>query len=215
MEATRLTCAVGIGETKLQAKTATGFAKPGGVAMLTRASWIETMGDRPVTAVWGIGDRTARRLADAGVHTVVELARADHAELARRFGPRIGPHLRVLALGGDDAPVTAAPHVARSRSREVTFEHDVADPDEIAEHVRRLAVEVTELVVADGRRVTHVAVKLRTSAFFTRSKISKLAAPTTDPDEVATMAAVVLDRFANTRAVRLLGVRVMLEIPDG
>ena len=166
------------------------------------------MGDRPVTAVWGIGDRTARRLADAGVHTVVELARADHAELARRFGPRIGPHLRVLALGGDDAPVTAAPHVARSRSREVTFEHDLADPDEIAEHVRRLAVEVTELVVADGRRVTHVAVKLRTSAFFTRSKISKLAAPTTDPDEVATMAAVVLDRFANTRAVRLLGVRV-------
>ena len=215
LEATRLTCAVGIGETKLQAKTATGFAKPGGVAMLTRASWIETMGDRPVTAVWGIGERTARRLADAGVHTVVELARADHAELARRFGPRIGPHLRVLALGGDDAPVIDAPHVARSRSREVTFEHDLTDPDEIAEHVRRLAVEVTELVVADGRRVTHVAVKLRTSTFFTRSKISKLAAPTTDPDEVATMAAVVLDRFANTRPMRLLGVRVMLEIPTG
>ena len=30
--ATRLSCAVGIGETRLQAKTATGFAKPGGVA---------------------------------------------------------------------------------------------------------------------------------------------------------------------------------------
>ena len=33
---TRLSCAVGIGETRLQAKTATGFAKPGGVARLTR-----------------------------------------------------------------------------------------------------------------------------------------------------------------------------------
>ena len=63
--------------------------------------------------------------------------------------------------------------------------------------------------------MTHVAVKLRTAAFFTRSKISKLPAPTTDPDEVAAMAAVVLDRFANTRPVRLLGVRVVLEIPDG
>ena len=75
---TGLTCAVGIGETKLQAKTATGFAKPGGVARLTRRTWIETMGDRPVTALSGIGGRTASRLADSGIHTVVELARSDH-----------------------------------------------------------------------------------------------------------------------------------------
>ena len=39
-DATDLSCAVGIGETKLQAKTATGFAKPGGVARLTRADWL-------------------------------------------------------------------------------------------------------------------------------------------------------------------------------
>src|ERR1700710_2709886 len=32
---TGLSCAVGIGETRLTAKTATGFAKPGGVARLT------------------------------------------------------------------------------------------------------------------------------------------------------------------------------------
>ena len=45
--------------------------------------------------------------------------------------------------------------------------------------------EVTESVVAEGRRVTHVAVKVRTATFFTRTKISKLPEPTTDPDEVA------------------------------
>ncbi len=89
--ATRLSCAVGIGETRLQAKTATGFAKPGGVARLTRATWLPTMGDRPVTAIWGIGDRTARRLAEAGVHTVHDLAWADHEDLARRFGPAHRP----------------------------------------------------------------------------------------------------------------------------
>ena len=82
-----MTCAVGIGETKLQAKTATGFAKPGGVARLTRQTWIETMGDRPVTALSGIGGRTASRLADSGIHTVMELARADHRQLAQQFGP--------------------------------------------------------------------------------------------------------------------------------
>ena len=210
---TRLSCAVGIGETKLQAKTATGFAKPGGVARLTRATWIETMGDRPVTSVWGIGARTAQRLEEAGVRTVVELARADHDDLARRFGPAIGPHLRILGLGGDDSPVVDAPYVARSRSKEETFTRDVRDPAEIAEHVRRLAVDVTGSVVAEGRRVTHVAVKVRTATFFTRTKISKLPAPTTDPVVVAAMASTVLDRFAIDRPVRLLGVRVVLELP--
>jgi DNA polymerase-4 len=68
-------------------------------------------------------------------------------------------------------------------------------------------------VVADGRRVTHVAVKVRTSNFFTRTKISKLPASTIDPNDVATMAMAVLARFGELRPVRLLGVRVVLELP--
>lgn len=64
---TGLTCAVGIGETRIQAKTATGFAKPGGIARLTSGTWLPTMGDQPVTALSGIGARTAARLAEAGI----------------------------------------------------------------------------------------------------------------------------------------------------
>lgn len=210
---TGLSCAVGIGETRLQAKTATGFAKPGGVARLTRRAWIETMGPRPVTAIWGIGERTANRLGDLGIHTVLDLAKADHHELAQQFGPTIGPHLRVLGLGGGDAPIVDEPYVARSRSREVTFEHDLDDRRAIDDQVTRLATEVTESVVAEGRRVTHVAVKVRTATFFTRTKISKLPEPTTDPAEVTRVAAIVVGRFELTRPVRLLGVRVVLELP--
>jgi DNA polymerase IV len=210
---TGLSCAVGIGESKLQAKTATGFAKPGGVARLTRREWIPTMGDRRVTAIWGIGNRIAARLGDLGIETVEQLARADHEVLARAFGPTIGPSLRVYGLGGDDSPVADEPVLAKGRSREETFTRDLAAADEIRHQVARLAREVTESVVAEGRRVTHVSVKVRTATFFTRSKISKLAEPTTDPAEVARMAGVVLDRFELTRPVRLLGVRVVLEPP--
>ena len=74
--------------------------------------------------------------------------------------------------------------MARGRSRETTFTRDVADPAELDAHLVRLATEVTESVVAEGRAVTHVAVKVRTASFFTRTKISKLPAPTTDPAEV-------------------------------
>ena len=214
LERTRLSCAVGIGESKLQAKTATGFAKPGGVARLTRREWIATMGARPVTALWGIGARTAARLGALGIHTVEQLARADHHELARHFGPTIGPHLRVLGLGGDDAPVVDEPRVAKSRGKEVTFTSDVVGDDAIADHVRRLAEAVAAEVAADGRRITHVAVKVRTASFWTRSKIAKLPdGPTIDPTVVAAGAAVVLARFELRAPVRLLGVRVVLEPP--
>ncbi|MGQ0618122.1 MAG: DNA polymerase IV [Acidimicrobiia bacterium] len=212
---TGLRCAVGIGETKLQAKTATGFAKPGGIARLTRRSWIEIMGERPVTAISGIGERTARRLGECGIGTVAELAAADHHELARRFGPTTGPYLKLLGLGGGDSPVVDEPHVPRSRSREVTFERDLTRRADMDQQIARLATAVTESVVAEGRRVTHAAVKVRTATFFTRTKISKLPEPTTDPAEVARAALVVLDRFELSRPVRLLGVRVVLEPPVG
>jgi DNA polymerase-4 len=171
------------------------------------------MGDKPVTALSGIGGRTASRLAGSGIQTVAELAGADHRQLAQQFGPTIGPYLKILGLGGDDSPVVDEPHVPRSRSREVTFEHDLTSRAEIDGHVARLGAEVTESVIAEGRRVTHVAVKVRTATFFTRTKISKLPQPTTDPAEVARTALVVLGRFELTRPVRLLGVRVMLEPP--
>ena len=211
---TQLSCAVGIGETKLQAKTATGFAKPGGISRLTWETWLPTMGHRPVTAVWGIGDRTADRLSALGITTVAELAAADHTELAKWFGPTIGPHLRMLGLGAGGGPVTDAPQVAKGRSREETFRHDLTRPEDIDAHVARLATEVTESVVAEGRRVTHVALKVRSAAFFTRTKISKLPEPTSDPAEVVRVARLVLARFQLDRPVRLLGVRVVLAPPD-
>jgi DNA polymerase-4 len=207
-----LSCAVGIGETRLQAKTATGFAKPGGIARLTRATWLATMGDKPVTALWGIGARTAARLAETGIRTINELAQTDHHDLAARFGPTIGPNLRLLAIGGHVAPIEAQPHVPRSRSREMTYERDLTDRSEIETNVGALAIEVTESVVAEGRRVTHVAVKVRTSTFFTRSRIRKLRESTIDSAVVATMACDMLDLFDLHRPIRLLGVRVVLEL---
>ena len=89
----------------------------------------------------------------------------------------------------------------------------MADSAELDRHLVRLANEVTASVVAEGRTVTHVAVKVRTASFYTRTKISKLPAPTTDAADVVRAARLVLGRFELTRAVRLLGVRVVLAVP--
>jgi DNA polymerase-4 len=147
------------------------------------------------------------------IHTVRQLAFADTDALARAFGPRIGPSLRVSGLGGDEAPIVTTPRRAKGRSREETFERDLVDPEVVLGELDRLATEVTQAVVADGRQVTHVGVKVRTASFFTRSKVGKLRdGPTTDPGVVAEKAREVFERFDDLRGpIRLLGVRVVLD----
>ncbi len=210
---TGLSCSVGIGDSKQRAKIATGFAKPAGVYRLTAANWMQVMGDRPTDALWGIGPKTAKRLAESDITTVAQLAAADPDDLAEQFGPRTGPWFRVLALGGGDTRVVDEPWVARSRSRETTFPQDLTERAAIDEELARLAEDLARDVVSAGRLVARVAVKVRFSSFFTRTRITTLPTPTTDPAVVRRAALLVLDRFELDRPVRLLGVRVELAPP--
>jgi DNA polymerase-4 len=205
---TGLACSIGIGETRQRAKLATGFAKPGGIYRLDEANWMPVMAQRPTEALWGIGTRIARSLAELDLHTVAELAAAHPDVLAARFGPTNGPRLRELALGGTRSELVTTPREPRSRSHQTTFPEDLTDHAEIHQRLARLAEETATEVLAAGRSVARVAVTVRTASFWTRTRSRTLPAPTRDSADVVRAALVVLDRFPLTRPVRLLAVRV-------
>lgn len=208
-----LSCSVGISDNKARAKVATGFAKPGGIFRLTDANWMSVMGERPVDALWGVGPKTAKKLSALGISTVRQLAGADAELLTSTFGPRTGLGLLVLANGGGDADISVEPWVPRSRSHVVTFSRDLTDRDEIRSAVTELARMTLSEVVAESRVVTRVAVTVRTATFFTRTKVRKLDEPTVDADVVVAAALRVLDLFDPEHPVRLLGVRLELQMP--
>jgi DNA polymerase-4 len=220
LAATGLSCGVGIGRNKLQAKTATGFGKPGGIVRITGQTWFERMGELPPDALWGIGSRTAKKLAEMGISTVRMLAEADDAVLAARFGPTIGPWIGRTGRGLDPSPVVGDPHVARSRSREVTFQENLTDWDAVRQRCAEVARLVAADVADDGRLVARVGVKLRWAPFLTVTSARKLPAPALDAGEIATAALGVLEVLGERRTatpwpdgrprerhVRLLGVR--------
>ncbi|MEV0825276.1 DNA polymerase IV [Nonomuraea rubra] len=211
---TRLDCSIGIGDNKHQAKLASAFAKPAGIHRLTTDNWAETMNHRPTDALWGIGARISRKLAALGLHTVAELAAADPAELARHFGPTNGPWYRYLALGKGEAEVVTTPWIARGHSRETTFPRDLTDRAELTRHLTALAEHVTQDAADAGREITRVSVKLRTTPFLTRTRQSKLPAPTTDPALVTRTALDILGRHDLTHPVRLIGVAVEYTMPE-
>lgn len=220
-----LSCAVGIGDNKLTAKLATGFAKSSGKSSadtadpvaadagmfrLTAANWTEVMAHRPTSALWGIGARIAARLADLGIVTVADLMAADRHRLAAEFGPNTGPYLWVLGHGKGDTEVRTEPRTPVGRGRSETFPKDLTERAEIDAQVARLAREVAEEMAAEGRISTRVSVTVRTNTFFTRSKQRKLPEPTADVDRIVDTALAVVDRFELDRPVRLLGVRLEL-----
>jgi DNA polymerase-4 len=207
---TRLSCSVGIGDNMLRAKLATEFAKPGagdGVFRLTASNWDEVMAHRPTSALWGIGTKTARKLADRGIHTVAELAAADPAALAADLGPALGPWYVQLGRGIGRATVEGTPWVPRSRSHETTFQENLTGWDDVRAEVATLARRVATDIGEEGRPAARVAVKVRFAPFSTYTRSATLDAPTQDAEVLAAAALDVLEKFTSRRPVRLLGVR--------
>jgi DNA polymerase-4 len=215
LEATGLHCSVGIGDNKLRAKIATDLGKPRGTFTLTEANWFAVMGERPTDALWGIGAKTARKLAGLGIRTVQELADTEAQVLADRLGPRMGPWYRRLGRGVDTSPVDASPYVPRGHGRETTFQHDLTDWAQVAQEVRRLAVHVLADVRAEGRPAVRVGLKLRYAPFETRTRSLTLPEPTLDESVVCAAAVELLGRLDDTRPVRLVGVRLEMVPPAG
>ncbi|WP_295146678.1 DNA polymerase IV [Saccharopolyspora sp.] len=211
---TGLTCSVGIGDNKLRAKLASGFAKPGsplrdetGTFRLDQHNWAPTMHQRSPEALWGIGRKTAARLAEHGLTTVGALAAADRSALAATFGPRNGPWLVALARGIDPTPVRGEPYRPRSYGREFTFQEDVRDPAELRAELARLSHLVADDLREHSCRAGRVVVKLRDSHFRTHSHGTPVDPPSADPETLTAASHRALARFTPTRPTRLIGTR--------
>lgn len=214
LDRTKLWCSIGVGDNKLRAKIASGFAKPAGVYRLTRENWSEVMGGRTVDALWGIGKKTAEKLEALGIRTVDHLAGADDEELARAFGPKTGPWLRHLGTGEDATPVTSEPYVPKARGREHTYQQDLTDAEEVRREVAKLARDVVDDLKEEGRPAVRIIVKVRFAPFFTSTHGVPLPEPTMDPDAIEAGALAALARFDLDRPVRLLGVRAEMASPQ-
>jgi DNA polymerase-4 len=103
--------------------------------------------------------------------------------------------------------VESTPYVPRSHGREVTFQRDIGDWDEVRGEVARLARLVAADIAAGQRPAARVVVKVRYVPFFTQSHGRALEAPTAAAAPIEAAALAALDQFNGRRPVRLLGVR--------
>ncbi len=205
--ATALTCSVGIGPNKLVAKVASDAEKPAGFLVLTREQACERFADAPPALVPGIGPKTAARLAALGLTTLRALATAPEQLLVERFGPNNGLELRRRARFEHDGEVSEERKVV-SESRERTFDEDVHDLAQLRDWLRQMAAQLCASLTANGRRGRTIGIKVRLDDFSTVTRAHTLSEPTSDAEQVTRVALALLDDYAPSRPVRLLGVRV-------
>jgi len=197
----------GVASNKLVAKIATEVGKPNGLISVPAGSEGQFLAPLPVAMLWGIGPKSAARLAELEIRTVGELARLSDALLGELFGDW-GMELAARARGLDDRAVEDS-YEPRSVSAEQTFAKDVSSESRL----RRCLLEMSERVGGRLRQAelagSTVRIKLRWPDFVTITRQSRLAQPTDQDQEIFGAAWLLFqDNWRRGRAVRLLGVGV-------
>lgn len=205
--ATGLTASVGIGPNKLVAKVASDAEKPHGFVVLTREEACSRFAAAPPGLVPGIGPKTAEKLERMGIATLGALAAFDSDVLAAAFGPRLGRDLQRRARFEHEGDVSSV-RIAKSESRETTFDVDVADPGEMESHILTLADQLCERLAKQERRGRTVSIKVRLDDWTTVTRARSLDRAVNDAPTVRSIALELLRAYAPPRPVRLLGVCV-------
>jgi DNA polymerase-4 len=206
-EETGLVCSVGIGPSKLVAKVASDAEKPDGFVELSAAQARERFADASPGLVPGIGPKTVARLERLGIMTLDALGATPDTRLIEWFGKRLGPHLGALARFEDERSIETV-RVAKSESRETTFDHDLRGLSELEPVLERLSAELCETLTREERRGRTIGIKLRYADFTTLTRARTLDVAVNDCATVSGVALELLRRLDPRRPVRLLGVRV-------
>ena len=199
---------VGVARTKFLAKVASAVGKPDGLLVVPPDRELEFLHPLPVERLWGVGDVTARKLHDAGLHTVRDVAEVSPRALSELLGRAAGRHLHALANVRDPRRVER-----RKRRRSIGAQHALGRRSRTPEAVDAALVALVDRVTGRLRKAERVArtVTLRLRfADFARGTRSHTLGEATDRTETVLAAARALlgaaQPLIEQRGITLVGV---------
>jgi len=222
----KLPCSLGVATNKLVAKIANNVGKagakkeassvdgasssagqpPNAITVVPPGLEAEFLAPLPCDELWGVGPKTAERLAALGIHTIGAIARWPEADMLHRFGKN-GFDLSQHARGLDNRPVVTG-RESKSISQETTFVRDVVDRAQLQRIVQEQAEEVGRTLRRKRLTATTVKLKLRWADFTTVTRQVTLAQPTDESAPLVAAAIQLLAKVWQAQAVRLIGVGV-------
>jgi len=206
---------LGIATNKLVAKIANDVGKsksksgapPNALTIVPPGKEAEFLAPLAVEMLWGVGPKTAEKLALMDVQTIGDLAKVPDHELARRFGKN-GWDLARRAKGIDKREIVTE-REAKSISQETTFPKDVSDGEILRERLSKQAQQVTKQLQKQGLTARTVKIKIRWPDFTTLTRQVTLQNSTADASVISEASTNLFNQIWKPgKFVRLLGMGV-------
>jgi DNA polymerase-4 len=210
-----LPCSLGIGSNKLVAKiandvgkaSAKGKTSPMAITIVPSGEEADFLAPLPAEMLWGVGPKTAKKLAVLKINTIGDLAAYDEINLMQRFG-KIGHDLSRRAKGIDQRPIVIQ-RDAKSISQEMTFSKDTSDGEKLRQTLAKQAQKIAKQLQRKDINARTVKIKVRWPDFSTLTRQKTLSQPTNEGEIIASAAVQLFDIVWHPgKAVRLLGVGV-------
>src|SRR5712692_4361195 len=202
---TELTASAGVSYNKFLAKLASDHRKPDGLFVITPEMGSEFVETLPIRGLHGIGPATARKMAQLGVETGLDLKAQTLAFLQQHFG-KAGSYYYWAARGVDERPVRAD-RIRKSVGAENTFAADLFTYEAARDALQEIVDKVWRYCEGSGIRARTVTLKVKFANFqqITRSRTGQMQVTTRG--ELEQLSNALLEPiFPVAKGVRLLGV---------
>jgi DNA polymerase IV len=204
---THLTASAGVSVNKFLAKIASGLNKPDGLTVIRPeqvTAFVETL---PIEKFHGIGQVTARKMRDLGIHTGADLKQWTEADLVQHFG-KVGHFYYGVARGVDHRPVNPN-RIRKSIGAERSYSPDLITREAMLTELERIADKVIARL-RENQRIGHtltLKVKYADYRQITRSR-TFLTPIGADAPILEWAKDLLLNHVEQGQSVRLLGITI-------
>lgn len=196
---------IGIANNKLCAKMASDFTKPDRVHTLFDDEIVNKMYPLNIEELYGVGKSTSKKLRELNINTIGDLANADYNMLYKYFKNQTY-RLIMSAKGIDDSLVKTKRDEAEGISNSITTIYNLNNLNDIYKTLYPLVEKVSITLRKKEKYALLVGVTLKDKNFKTYSHQRKLKNPTSNTDEIFSVAKELVKELWDGEGVRLVGV---------
>lgn len=199
-----LTASAGVSYNKFIAKVASDQNKPDGICVVRPDEGEAFVAALPARRFYGVGPRTAERMAKLGIHTGADLRSASLAFLEEHFG-KSALYLYRAARGQDERAVRSD-RQRKSIGGERTYADDLVKSEDLHEALERIVEIVWDRIARHRARGRTVTLKMKYADFRQITRARSLDRTVASRDEFAAIGHALLDAtLPAPLGVRLLG----------
>lgn len=203
---TGLTISAGVSYNKFLAKLASDWNKPNGLKVIEKNMVPEILFSLPVSKVYGLGQKSAKKLNDIGIFTVKELYDLPQSLLIEFFG-KFGIEIYDRVRGIDNREV----HIERERKsigRETTLRTDTDNKEELKVYIKAFARSVSNTMNMKNVSGKSITIKIKTSSFVSHTRSKTLMHYISNEEDIYKEAVVILEEIELKEKIRLIGLSI-------